>query len=259
MQVIQSNSGKQHVLVTDNPAKYYFRGDKGVVVNEKLPTEIKSKKDNAQLDKASCAHKAEILVVAARDRVLTLGEFYTATEFREVWFIPVRSWLGEEDTNGVPVIKSEEPNGKMKPNILSTMLFRGRTRDEFNELINPLQERAFMDFLNDGAGYDPNQYVTERMATLMTSSLYTFEVAWDKGVKDYAFLNWTVDEAPDELMDLVDCSHKIIEQSHTNPALLQDSVIEKAAVQGGKDAQLDAQNNGNQLEGVGQNSLPSSN
>jgi len=223
------------VLLGSKPKQYYFRGDGGTVVDRNFGSKLGPYLMSGEYTEATVAVKADIILLTpnrpgySAERPMSLGDFYKNEVFREFWFIPINSWCANPKTG-------ELFQGTMTPSVVSTFLIRGQSKDEFANLLQPFEERAFEEWmtgdkkkiLKESASME--QFILQRMTQLMNSSVYTFNV--EKGNSpqygDYYYLSWSARPAESTFeKELVEIS-SIISTEHSN--CLVNDVVEKAVL-----------------------------
>lgn len=195
MEIISSKNGNTSVLIGTTIRQYYLRGDGGALINESLGPDLLPHIISGKFADATCAHKADIVLVTPQrpgyqsERRLTIGDFYQNELFREVWCIPVESWIFDTKTQ-------KYVEGKMTNNVLGTFLMRGRSKDEFTKLLQPFEEEAFVEWQINKAKLQKQyksaaEFATAKMIDSISNSIYTFTIQKDDGgMKPYHFLEW---------------------------------------------------------------------
>jgi len=232
MKVITSASGKTSALIGSMVRQYFFRGDGGALVDKGFGPDLMEAMQSGEFQDSIVAHKADVVLVFPQrpnysaERHLTLGEFYVNELFREVWCLPVSSAIAH------PKKKGEFIDGQMSPGILSSFLMRGQSMEEFNNLLQPIEEDAFISWqLNpEVKAQYPNivDYVQIRMTETLQNSIYSFTVCKGEGVKSYFYLDWSMrPPATDTEKEFLEIAN-IIASQYSNR--LFNDVVEKAAL-----------------------------
>lgn len=166
MQIVKSSSGKAKVLIGSKPMQYYFRGDKGGLVNRNLGPTPKDWEYSDSL----VSHQADLVMVLGNQepmRYMTLGSFYENELFYELWFIPLSSLLLNEGKKGV-----EEAPGRMTPGVVSTFLMRGQSMESFQDLIQEIEMQVFIEKQNENLDSEEMQ---QAIMQASLNSIYTFK------------------------------------------------------------------------------------
>jgi hypothetical protein len=228
------------VLIGTSPKQYYFRGDGGAVIknNDEVGTKITTAKAINAFRRNTVAERFECVMVYPQtpgykaERALTLGEFYVNEIFRELWFIPLQSLVSEwvdDEKKGIT-----EP-GSMTQHVLSTMLIRGQSRDEFNNLLQPLEEQAFMEWQVNSKELAKkykkgiHEYMAFQMGNLLNNAIYTAQVVEDtsnNGTRYY--LKWDIRQAESGIEKDICAISQIIGKEHSSRLVLD--FYEKAAL-----------------------------
>lgn len=232
MEIISSKSGNSSCLIGTTIRQYYFRGDGGALVRENLGADLLPHMMSGAWQDAVCAHKADVVLVTPQrpgyssERKLTLGDFYQNELFREVWCIPLESWILDPKTQNYT-------EGRMSPFILCTFLMRGRSRDEFQRLLVPFEEQAFAEWTLNKKKLEkqygsPKEFATVKMLESISNSVYTLTVQKDdSGMKPYYFLEWASrapkNDTEKEVLEIAQVIGGQYQQHLTN------EVVEKAA------------------------------
>lgn len=166
MDIIKSASGKTKILISSKPSQYYFRGDKGGLVNTNLGPTPK----DWEYQEALVAHTVELVMLVGPNepvRNMSLGSFYENEPFFELWFLPISSQLKIEGKKGI-----EEKLGKMHSNCLSTFLMRGQSMESFQDLVLDIEREVFLENIAEDLT-EEEMFQLIKEASL--NSIYTFK------------------------------------------------------------------------------------
>lgn len=215
MKIISSNSAKTSVLLPTQLTQLYTRLDGGAIVNKQFEADLTEVYRSGEFDKHIVAQKADLVLInPTREgyqpvRPMTLGDFYKGELFREIFAIPVKSWILKDKAF---VEKPVTDPNRLVENVLCTFLLRGRSLDEFAKMVTPFEVSLFHEYIARvtelKAEYPTiESYVAARSNAVYAEKIFSFEFTYTtKGVKGHWYLTWSyrdpVNETEKELLEI---------------------------------------------------------
>lgn len=235
MPIVSSKSGNTDVLIPSIPHHYqwYFRGDGGAIVDERLGNDLTEALTSGKWQEAIVAHKLEMVFMRPNRpdyraiRRMNLGDFYVNEPFLEIWLIPVKIWQYNFKEK-----RYEEPVSP--PAIIRSFLVRGHSIDEFMQLIKPVEEQSFLDWTINKKELsktykDAAEYQACKVREALLGSIYVAEVVKNTKAKkkDYYYLTWNQREPENAAeRELIEIGNTI---SNEHPMALMNEIYERAA------------------------------
>lgn len=266
MKIIESESKKTLVLLPTQLTQYYLRLDGGALLNKQFDPDLTPVLKSGEFDEHTVAQKADVVMLNPNRpnyeavRQLTLGDFYQNELFREIFCIPLQSWVQDKSGN---YVEKEDNNNRFEPNVVGSFLIRGRSLDEYSKMIAPFEIELFNEWVKNltklSKEYETaDAFVKAKSSEVYSTKIFTFELVLSKkGKKPHYYTVWSYrDPQNDTEKELLEIGSKISTDSEVSSLYLVNPVAEKGHQKALETSPTNG-NNGHSLRpGMSSNSLP---
>ncbi len=266
MKIISSQSKKTLILLPTTITQYFLRLDGGALLNRQFDADLTPVLKSGEFEEHTVAQKADVVILNPNRpgyeavRQMTLGDFYQNELFREIFCIPVQSWVQDKSGN---YVEKEDDNNRFEPNVLGTFLIRGRSLDEYSKMIAPFEIELFNQWVKNLATLSKeygtaDAFVKAKSSQVYSTKIFTFElVLSQKGKKPHYYTIWSYREPQNETeKELLEIGSNISANPELGGLYLVNPVAEKGHQKALETAPSNG-NNGHSLRpGLSNNSLP---
>ncbi len=268
MKIISSSNGKTSVLLPTQIAQYYMRLDAGALVNKQFDADLTPALKSGDFTEHTVAQKADIVILNPNRtgyeavRPMTLGDFYQNELFREIFAIPVQSWILDKDDKYVT--KPETDANRFEQNVIGSFLLRGRSIDEYARMIAPFEVELFNNWVKNSSKLtkefeSPEAFIAAKSQEVYSTKIFTFElVLTQKGKKPHYYTVWSYREPANETeKELLEIGSLISKDPSLCSLYLVNPVAEKGYQKALESGFSNGNGNGSSLRpGMAANSLP---
>ncbi len=267
MKIIESESKKTLVLLPTKLTQYYLRLDGGALVNKSFDPDLTPAFKSGEFEEHTVAQKADLVILNPKRpgyeavRPMTLGDFYQNELFREIFCLPIQSWV--QNKTGEYVEKEDGIN-RFEPNVLGTFMIRGRSLDEYTKMIAPFEIELFNQWVKNltklSKEYETaDAFVRAKSSEVYSTKIFTFELVLSKkGKKPHYYTVWSYRDPQNETeKELLEIGAKISQNPELSSLYLVNPIAEKAHQKALEAAPTNGNNNGHSLRpGMSNHSLP---